>query len=174
MMWFSRVVCNQLPIWITFNEQFWRENSNFYPIFAFQVKYLISHCVSIFDVLKDDGIKKGVYNLKSPWNEIQFFIWGEPQCQKGFYLVHVIRRPTCLEILSQSLKGLFPLPYFIPQLSKIIGSYKVEKRLKSIAKHRKNYGTHTPHCRKIIFFYFYRVFRNAIGADVHSTLVCLL
>lgn len=138
------------------------------------MKYFISYCVSIFDVLKDDGIKKGVYHLKSPWNEIQFFIWGEPQCQKGFHLVHVIRRPTCLEILSQNLKGLFPLPYFILQLSKIIGSYKVKKRLKSIAKHRKNYGTHPPHCRKIILFYFYRVFRNAIGADVHNTLVCLL
>lgn len=77
------------------------------------MKYLIAHCVVIFGVLKDDGIKKGIYHLKSPWKEIQFFIWGSPQHQKGFHLVHVLHRPMCLEILPQSFEGLFPLPIIL-------------------------------------------------------------
>lgn len=84
-----------------------------FTFFSCQVKHLIYHYVDIFDVLKDDGIKKVIYQLKRLWNEIQFFILSSPQHQKGFFWVHAIRRHTYLEIVSQSLEGVFPLPIIL-------------------------------------------------------------
>lgn len=162
-----------MPIWITFSDQFWWENSNFYLLFLSSEIFDLSLCRYIWYFKRWWNLKMYLSIEETlEWNSV--FHLGFTPAPKRLLLgschkeTHVFR--NCI---SYSW-GSFSPSYCFAELQDEVRALQSRRGWKALQNAEKTQNPSATLQKDNFFPDFYRAFRSGIGADVHSTLVCLL